>query len=383
VPTTAGATSEPLGKRLFKTRLELIAALEAEVKGDRAAEPRAIGYGTLRGETAEVLRSEVSAMNLDNFVVRPRRQLVERYATEAAWKSLDDNAYDELAHQVAGLPSELDPEDEEAKRFDLLMLRLQLAVLRSEPGFERLRDHVREIANRLEEKASIPMVNDALALILDVQSDEWWQDVTVPMLENVRKRLRLLVRLIDKRNRAPIYTDFEDEIGAERAIDLPGFERPEDFERFRAKARQFLKAHEDHVTIHKLRFNHALTLSDLAELERILMESGIGSPADVERAKRDGEGLGLFVRSLVGLDREAAKSAVGRFLDGKTLTANQIEFVSLIVDHLTEHGSIAIDSLYESPYTDFSPRGVDGVFPSDQVDQLIHVLAEVRSRAVA
>jgi type I restriction enzyme, R subunit len=46
--------------------------------------------------------------------------------------------------------------------------------------------------------------------------------------------------------------------------------------------------------------------------------------------------LGLFVRSLVGLDREAAKSALGKFASGSTLTANQIEFVNEIVDHL--HG---------------------------------------------
>ena len=64
----------------------------------------------------------------------------------------------ELAHEVAGLPSELEPEGEEAKRFDLLMLNLQLALLRSEPGFERLRDQVKAIAGLLEEKSAIPMV---------------------------------------------------------------------------------------------------------------------------------------------------------------------------------------------------------------------------------
>ena len=38
--------------------------------------------------------------------------------------------------------------------------------------------------------------------------------------------------------------------------------------------------------------------------------------------------------------------------------------------------------LYESPYTDFSPRRVDGVFTSPQVDKLISILEEVRRRAV-
>jgi len=47
-----------------------------------------------------------------------------------------------LSHSVAGLPTELDPESEEAKHFDLLALSLQIALLRAEPGFQRLRDRV-------------------------------------------------------------------------------------------------------------------------------------------------------------------------------------------------------------------------------------------------
>src|SRR5688572_30569653 len=131
------------------------------------------------------------------------------------------DSFAELAHKVAGLPSELDPENEEAKRFDLLILNLQLAVLRSEPGFERLRDQVKAIAGLLEEKSAIPMVREQMALIQDIQTDEWWQDVTVPMLEIVRRRLRDLVKLIEKQQRKPIYTDFEDVMGAEAGAVLP------------------------------------------------------------------------------------------------------------------------------------------------------------------
>ena len=118
---------------------------------------------------------------------------------------------------MAGLPSELDPEDEEAKRFDLLMLNLQLAVLRAEPASSACATRSRSIAGLLEEKSSIPMVQEQLALIQEIQTDEWWQDVTMPMLENVRQRLRALVKLIEKQQRKPVYTDFEDEIGGESA----------------------------------------------------------------------------------------------------------------------------------------------------------------------
>jgi len=289
----------------------------------------------------------------------------------------------ELAHEVVGLPSEQESEDEEAKRFDLLILNLQLAVLRAEPRFKRLRKQVEAIAGLLEEQASIPMVREQLALIMEVQTDEWWQDVTTPMLENVRRRLRSLVKLIEKRKRQPVYSDFEDRMGAATAVALPGFGSADGFERFRAKARQFLKEHEDLAAVRKLRMNEPLALADLAELERVLVESGVATADDLARVKEESRGLGIFVRSLVGLDREAAKQALAKFMADKTLAGNQIEFLNMIVDHLVEHGWMDAELLYQSPYVDFSPRGVEGVFTSPQVDELVAILNEIGQRALA
>jgi type I restriction enzyme R subunit len=274
-------------------------------------------------------------------------------------------------------------EDEEAKRFDLLMLRLQLSLLRADPGFEQWRDQVRTIAALLEEKSSIPMVREQMPLIQEIQSEAWWDDVTAPMLERARKRLRLLVKLIEKAKRQPVYTDFEDHLGNEITVELPGFGSGADCGRFRAKARQFLRQHENHLTIHKLRWNMPLTPADLGESERMLVEAGVGTSADLSRAKRESRGLGLFIRSLVGLDREAAKQVFGQFLSGKVQSANQIEFVNLIIDHLTEHGVMDPGRLYESPFTDINPQGPEGVFTSEQVDDLISLLQKIRERAAA
>src|SRR5439155_16512476 len=185
--------------------------------------------------------TQVAAMNLENFIVRPKRRFVERYAQEEPWKKLNDETVGELVHEVAPLPTELVDDDEEAKRFDLLMLHLQLAVLHVEPGFERLKEQVRSIVGMLEDKSNIPMVREQMPLIDAVAGEEWWQDVTVPMLETARKRLRLLIKLIEKVHRKPVYTDFEDQMGIETAVPLPEFTSVLDRTKFLAKARQLLK----------------------------------------------------------------------------------------------------------------------------------------------
>ena len=262
-------------------------------------------------------------------------------------------------------------------------MSLQLTLLRHEPGFIRLRDKTKQIAGLLEEITDIPMVQNQMVLIQDIQTDEWWQDVTVPMLEVMRRRLRSLVQFIDKRQRKPVYTDFEDLMGGEIDVDLPGFAPGTDYKKFQAKARAFLREHMDHLTIGKLRMNKPLTSTDINELERMLVENDLGTPDELRRAAEESQGLGLFVRSLVGLDRSAAKDVMQTFLEGKSLSANQIEFVNLVVDHLTEHGIVAPNRLYESPFTDITPHGPDGLFNTEEMDELMQVLETVRATAMA
>jgi type I restriction enzyme, R subunit len=364
----------PLGKRLFVSRLELISTL------DQAKEETGSG---LRSETAELLRCEVAAMNLDNFVVRPKRRLVEKYREPQAWETLPLEAHAELAREVAGLPSALIDTDQDAKQFDLLMLNLQLAVLRHEPAFTRLRRRVEDIAGLLSEKDSIPMVRAQMPLIQELQTDEFWQDVTAPILENVRRKLRSLLKLIERGSRQPVYTDFEDEIGESATIELPVFSGAGSFEKFRAKARHFLKEHEDHPTVKKLRRNEPLGAGDLEALEHLLTSAGIGTAEDLKHASDVSQGFGLFIRSLLGIDRVAAKTAFQDFLNGRPATANQIEFINMIVDHVTEQGWMDPALLYASPFVDINPMGVDGVFDSDQVNSIISTLDEIRRRAVA
>ncbi len=385
-----GNVVEPLSQRTFKARLELLSVLDEQLAREqgagaaKVAEPVA-GYGltaaTLRADTATHLHAVVAGMRLDNFVVRPQRRWVEPWAKAETWHMVTGDQLVELAEHVSGLPSSVRDDDEEAKRFDLLMLRTQLGSARGDVGYARLREQVRSLADALSELGSIPSVQQHMVLIEAVADEVWWQDVTLPMLEQARRHLRGLIKLLEKIRRKVVYTDFEDAVGESAEIALPLGGSAGNFERFRLKVRAFLKAHENHLTLHKLRRNQPLTATDLTELERLLIDSGTGTAEDVARAGQEAQGLGLFVRGLVGLDREAATQALNGFVAGKTLSANQLEFVNLIVTHLTERGVMEAGLLYEPPFTSYAPLGPDALFTSAQVDELFGVLEQVAATA--
>jgi type I restriction enzyme, R subunit len=362
-----GSNTPSLSTRLFRNRVELIGELDKTHENPE-----------IRTEVSEVLRTEVAAMNVDNFLVRPHRRAVEQFREPAGWNTIGTAQATVLSAELAGLPTELPSEREEPKRFDLLLLNLELALLKSDPSFMRLQEQVQTIAGLLEERSSIPLVHQQIELIADVQTDEWWQDVNLTMLEHVRRRLRDLVGLIEKGKRRIIYTDFTDTIGDGDEIALSGFS-VDGFERFKLKARAYVREHRGELAIKRIHMNWPITPDDTGELKRVLRE--IGTDADIERAEQEAGSFGLFVRGLVGLDREAAQGALATFLDRKRFNSRQIDYIGLVIQELTVNGTIEARRFYEAPYTDLAPSGPDTLFTETEVDELITVLNNVRNTA--
>ncbi|MBB5632199.1 type I restriction enzyme R subunit [Cryobacterium mesophilum] len=378
-PSAESPAGEPLGARLFSARLALLAGIDAvggETSGGESLDE-------IRGALASHLHAQVGGMRLDNFLVRPHRKAVEYFADIAGWTHPSGDEF-ELARTLRGLPSSADvlDTDEQAKRFDLFALRAQLGVLVGDPGFDAAKTRIQAIANALAEQKSIPAIQKQLTLIAAVASDEWWEGVTVPMLELARTRLRGLVNLIDSSARAIVYTDFTDS-AVSGEIDIAKVAVGVDRQRFRDKAFAFLKAHENDAVLFKLRHGRQLTPLDLEGLERIMLESGEFRSADLSWAVEESKGLGLFVRSLVGMDRAAAVEALGDFTGGTTLTGNQLAFVNLVVDQLTRAGVVDPGLLYEAPFTGVAPTGPEGIFTGAQVATLVERLKHIRETAVA
>jgi type I restriction enzyme R subunit len=313
--------------------------------------------------------------------VRPHRRYVEAFRSRDRWQNLSPADHADIAEHLTGLPYP-DEDDEFARRFDLLLLNLQLALLETSPSWERYREQVQALAGGLEEKRAIPAVNAQLALILDLQSDAYWQDITLPMLEYVRRTLSNLIKFIDKGGRREkVYTDFQDELG--QATEIPDLIQPSpSLRNYRLKIEKFIREHQDHMTIQRLKHNQPITGKDIEGLEAILFsEEGPCTREDFRQTYGD-QPLGALIRRIVGLDRRAAKEAFSEFLAEGTFRADQIRFIDQIIEHLARNGVMNLETLYEPPFTDLHYEGLDGILP-DHADKIVSIINRVNENALA
>jgi len=365
-----------LTERLIEARLKIAQTIDGPERsitampagGDLESDASQAEMMEVRHGLMEDVRHFVMGLDISSFVVRRHLREVEAWqAEEAPWSDLPDSAAEELM-ELATLPSSADLGGEEAKRFDLMMFELQLALMGRSTKLEVCRRKLADIATALTSKADIPAVARHVELIEDILTETWWNGLTVPIVERTRLRLREVVHLIDQGSRTILYTDFEDELGVPTAVPL---NPAADFAAFKKKAREFLAQHEDHVALRKLRTGRPLTPLDIEELERMLLEAGIASQDDISNAKSTESaqvrGFGVFLRSLVGLDRGAVQEHFAEFIaDGKS--ADQIEFVGMVIEHLCRNGFVDPGLLYERPFTDNAPDGPDGVFDEAEVE---------------
>ncbi|MEV3923501.1 DEAD/DEAH box helicase family protein [Actinomadura coerulea] len=378
IPETQGRVQKSLSERLFAQRTDLLYVLDQEPPSDE-------GDVAVRNDVATRLQGEVAGMNRNNVEVRRHLAAVDAFLAPETWKQITAGKRDDLTEKLAGLPSTYKEDDssEEAKRFDLLALRLQYGLLVGDLGYNALRLQVQRIAEDLLDPTTLnnPVVARHAEFLTDVAGDDWWQDVTLPMLETMRRTMRGLVRLIPTKHRAIVYTDFEDELGELTHAELKGLEIGTDRNKFERKVRTYLRSHVDNLIVQKLLRGRQITSSDLDELKSVFLDLGFGIEADIDRIAEEHEGFGLFLRSITGLSRETAVRAFDAFQQGRSLTPAEYNFVELIIDSLAKNGYLDVGELYDPPFKRLGDPDI--VFrKSSDVDVIADVLKHLRKTAV-
>ncbi len=374
-----GKAAPSVGARIFCERVALLGHLQEDPADESGA--------ALRESIATELHAQVQAMNADNFIVRMKRETVDRFRERGAWEQVSEADRTRLAEEVAGLPTELEQDKIESRLFDLLLLRMQVAMLENNrAGFEKGRLRVIEIASVLE-AIDVPAVQAERPLLAEIQTGEFWEGITLGILEHVRVHLRGLLPLVDKASRTVVYTDFEDEIVGVRHdadISLPKMTGVQ----YEKRVMKFLEDHKNDLVIQKLRRNQPLTQTDLETLQATLVQIGEEDGAGLLEgllARKEAPSLVHFIRSLVGFDRQVATQMFAEFLSDKSLSTQQIRFIEMVIEQLTARGVMEAGALYERPFTDLDVGGPEDLFrgKDNVIEGIFERLKDLQAPAIA
>ncbi len=363
--------TKPITQQIFETRLELSQLLAAKEDQESV---------DLSHKLVDILHHAIQNLNRDSFLVDMKMRYVEEFKERERWISLNDDDIPLIKEHLSALPT---PEsiDENARRFDLLILKLQLAKELGESEV-RYQNSIINIADELSKKETITEVANAKELIHEIRLDtDFFKEVSQQKLEEIREEIRHLVKYLDKKPSKPIYTNLQDsEAKTEVREPLDGYNTSAVYQR---RIEAFIRENKNNITISRIATNQPITPQEIQELEHILFD-GEERGSKEDYIKKYGEQpLGNFIRSIVGLDEDAARKAFANFLQAGNLRADQMTFIDQIISHLTENGTIEMKSLCEQPFTDTNDQGIFGVFDDTASTKIISIIREINGNAVA
>lgn len=362
-----GKLSVGLTERIFNLKVDIIKELQAI---NFQEEP----YISHRQELVEDVFQEISRLNDENFQVRMHLQYVHKYKNRENWQALGVTNVSEIQEHISPLIISIS-DDELAKRFDSVMYSIELAKLTAKNAARPIKSVI-QTAEDLSKLSTIPQVNAKRDILLKVQSDVFWEESSIFNLEEVRESIRELVKFLEKESQKDYYTNFKDNfiVIAEGEAPIYG---SNDLQNYRKKVNQYLKEHQDHTAIYKLRHNKSLTSQDIETLEEILWTE-LGTRDDYVKEFGDTP-ITRMVRQIVGLDQQAANEAFSEFLKEERLNVDQLRFVKLIINYVVKNGTLEKKVLQEDPFR--SLGSVTELFRDniDDVKGIIRVIDEINN----
>ena len=185
------------------------------------------------------------------------------------------------------------------------------------------------------------------------------------------------MKYIDKESQVNVVTSFEDELDLEQVKEHDLVANYTILQTYKDRVEAYVRQNSDHLVIQKLKSNKPITETELALLEEILFDAdAVGTKGEYQTIYGE-KPLGEFVRSIVGLDANAAQEVFAEFIQANNLRADQMTFINTIIGYLTKNGVIDKEMLFEPPFTNLHDQGLFGVFedgPANNVIKLIDVV---------
>lgn len=342
--------SKSLTDRLFCLRLDIARELQSAEHQEKEFDKQ------LHDELKALLHQQVAAIGKERKEARPFMNIIEPYRNQEKWTCLSETEV--LKLKEIGNLIKVDKDDEEAKRFDIMMLHIMLSHIDTTKRAGQLRKALTVIASILEKKASIPAVMEHIDTIREVQTPIFWENESLDALEHVRRELRGQVHLLkEQRGGKKFIIDIEDpytqvEGGEDEVIKTT----------YKQRVIDYLAENGSSETLRKIQHFEQLSSADIEELERIFFEE-LGTRDEYDKLTEGHpyrNNVAAFIRVINGIDRKKALQIYQQFIEGYNLTSEQEIYLKNILDYISVNGDIETRNFLEYPLKELKWRETFG-----------------------
>lgn len=355
--------SKSLMQKLFEARLTL--AETALKKADLAT----------FDEVIKLIHADIAALDMNTIAVRDNWQDVETCKDEKRLNQFAPATKDILWQSIAPLMQWRNIMGQsEAYRFDTEMANLQTLLFTDASQIDIARQALLGKITTLQ--MHLNEVRAKASAIAEIQQDSYWQNLSFAALEQSRKALRGIIHLRDKAIVTPtpeLVLDVKEDTAeykvTERAANIVSV----DYQIFRQEVEKTLAPLFDtDLVLQKIRAGEQVSEADLARLNALVHTQNPNVDLNTlkEFFPESTVSLDKILRTIVGMDKEAIERAFTDFVQQTHthMNAKQQRFIGMLKNHLIRYGAIAIEQLYDAPFTSIHDMGLDGVFSQQQAD---------------
>ncbi len=197
-----GKSSLNLTQRIFELKLDLIYELQ---KIEHQDNPE---HKSFYDKWKQEAYSRITHLNRHLVNVQYSLQYVDKYSDNAAWDYIGILDLKELKKQIVPL-IDATTDVETAKSFDLWVFNMELAELVGEYEYSRAIQVVTTLCSLLLEMASHPEIAKKKEFLKTVVQNEFWQDITITKLEDLRNQVRDLIKYLQNPDIEQLKTNFK------------------------------------------------------------------------------------------------------------------------------------------------------------------------------
>jgi len=343
------------------------------------------------------LRADIAKIPLDSFTVKKNLKEARDAWNDDFWNYINAQKIEFLRMKVAPLLRFVSNVNLAEAFFTSKTERAGLAVIASQseaqgkqsPGFETLIDSIREDVGLLP--LNLPQVAAHRKLIEDVLLNNFWEEVSLLKIDEVKTALAPLMKYKREKPSMMIELGLDDIIDSRKWIIVKKEGQKVMVEEYRKRVEEKIEQlAQQHPTIARLKSGEKVSLQDLIALEETL-ETELSSEdlnlTDDNMLKAFGVRVGSlvdflkFVLKLEALPSydEIVRQAFDAFILEHHYNADQTRFLRTVQTVFMQKRKLEEADLYDAPFSNFGMNAVEKLFTNDDVKEII----ELTKRLVA